>query len=585
VLHVGVGVSGGLQTLIAAFVAWWLLAALASARLASWWIPASSSAADRDRRTRRVALGFVAILVGSLVVAIARDGRTALAVAVSVFGIATLVIGRRIAPRRAGAAALVLAAIAGTARWWSVTAVEMERTEPPPGSIVLIVLDTTRADVFGAYGAESGETPVFDRLAGEGLLFEEIVSHSPWTVPSHATFFTGLPPRQHDCWFGGRRWLDDRLETLAESLAARGYETAAFYGNLNLAEANLLQGFEVQEYVESSATLLSLGWLARFTGIGPDEWIDRGANRAVSRIGSWLRQRRSRRPFFLFVNLFEAHEPFVSPIRDHAPPQGVSELESFFALQTYRQSLWHSLGRERGREVEIVRAAYRASIRYQDRKLGQLLEVLGKRYVVDRLPIVITADHGENLGDGGRWGHHYSLNEALIHLPFVILAPARLGGARRVSGGFASHDLPATLLDLAGVGDRFQLGRSLLGERQVEATTFAEDFPFYVGLHGLERDNKSGLGDFPWPISAARGEGHKLVVWHGGSTRLYDLEGDPAESVDLLAQRPEIARRLAERLARWWVEVPRIHRTQGASEAPGRLDPDLAEQLRALGYL
>lgn len=585
-LHVGVGVRGGLRTLALAALAWCALAALAAARLAS--SSASSPASDdaRRRRAARAALLFGALLLAVAAVGSVRHAAPGRALLLVTIGGLVVAAAPRVPPRLAAAVAAALWLAAGLARLWPAAPPSVAASEPPPGSVVLIVLDTTRADVFGAYGATSGETPVFDRFAAEGELYEEMISGSPWTVPSHATFFTGLPPRAHDCWFGGRLWLDDELETLAERFAANGYETAAFFGNDNLEPANLLQGFRVREYLESPASRLALGWVMRYTGRGFDEWIDRGATRAVAGVGEWLARRRRDRPFFLFVNLMEAHEPYVSPVRDRVLPAGVGELESFLVLRRYREQLWHALGRSEGREEEIVRAAYRGAIRYQDRMLGRLLDTLGARYAIDQLALVVTSDHGENLGEGGRWGHQFALNDALIRIPLAIRAPERTAAGRRVAGSFSSVDLPATLLDLGGVDDRFGVGRTLLGERSAAEATFAEDYPFYVTLHRLERDFATGLGDFRWPLSAVRSDGHKLTIWHGGPTRLYELASDPGELRDQLPARSEVAARLLERLATWSLEVPRDRRAErAAATAPRQIDPELAERLRALGYL
>jgi arylsulfatase A-like enzyme len=582
VLHLGGGVHAPRGVLVC-FAAWCLLAALAAPRLSGWLAGRRSGEESAARRARRLTLALPALLLAAAAVSLVRRDAPGPGAACAAAGAVLVVFAPSLPVRFAAVTALALWLAAGGVRWLPAPGSHDGPKDPPAGSLVLIVLDTTRADALDPYGASGDETPAFDRLTRSSALYEELISTSPWTVPSHATLFTGLHPREHDCWFGGRRWLDDELETVAEVLAARGYETAAFYGNQHLSSTNLLQGFGLQLFLESPASPLMLGQAMRYSGVGVTDWIDRGGSRAVAKIDAWLASRRDAQPFFLFVNLFEAHEDYVSPIREHRWPAGVGALDALRAIRRYDAVKWSALRRSEGRDEDIVRAAYANAIRHQDRILGKLLDKIAARYAIDRLPIVVTADHGDSLGEGGRWGHNFGLNDALIHLPLVIHMPGRAEPGSQVPGQFSSVDLPATLLDLAGVDGRFGAGRSLLGDREPEATTVAESFPFFTLLHKVNRDFVTDLGRFRWPMSSVRADGHKLVIWHGGPTQLYELASDPAEAHEVLPQQSELGGELLERYDSWTREVPRERR--GTDAPPKALDPELTERLRALGYL
>lgn len=205
-----------------------------------------------------------------------------------------------------------------------------------PGSVLWIVLDTVRADHLEPYGAPVGQTPTLARLAAEGTVFTGVASPSPWTVPSHASMLTGLPPRSHGSWYGHRPYLEDAFETLPERYRAAGFETAAFYTNGWLRVANLLQGFDVAEdTVRRPLNKLTAVRALTYLGLGPEPWIDKGAHHTVAAVSRWLAARDADRPFLLFLNLFEAHSPYLPPARYRKLPEGIGPLD---AIRAHRGS-------------------------------------------------------------------------------------------------------------------------------------------------------------------------------------------------------------------------------------------------------
>lgn len=456
---------------------------------------------------------------------------------------------------------------------------------PAPGSVVMIVLDTTRADALGAYGAAPDASPVLDRIAAEGAVFEQLISPSPWTAPSHASMFTGLYPRSHGVRHGTTRRLDESFVTIAERLAAAGYQTAAISSNTWLRITNSVQGFEHFEEVNYlPRDKLILARMMRYSGIGWEQWIDRGAAEAETAIGRWMEGLDPKRPFFLFLNLFEAHNPYLPPLRDR---DAGSWLDGIRAMRGYHPIRWHSHPPSEGWRTEATRRLYSAGVHYQDRRLGRILQQIGERVVLDDLLLVITSDHGDNLGDGSRWGHNFALNDALIRVPLILRAPKRIPAGERIRGAHETLDLHATLLDWAGLPADGSPARSLLPEtRREREATFAEYYPDLWMLSRIDPEGPHEPRHFDTPIWAVRKDGFKLVVRRGES-RLYDLRVDPDEVRDLSGEQPERRAALRKELDAW-LEAhpgPKPADAEAPRSAPDALDPETRRQLEALGYL
>lgn len=472
------------------------------------------------------------------------------------------------------------------------------RAASPPAAaearpnVVVIVLDTTRRDHFGAYGDRRGLTPRFDAFAREATLYEDALTPSEWTVPNHATLFTGLAPAVHGASFATHRWLAEENVTLAERLRDAGFETIGFSANRYLVTSNLQQGFERFELTvpfkgsrfHALATLL--GW--------PSRAADAGSTRTVEELGRWLAARDGARPFLLFVNLIEPHAPYTPTWRERRArlPAGTGVLAA--AQLGRRFAAPEALARGEAldpHDAETIRALYAAEVAYQDRRFGEILDRLAAAVDLDRTVVVVTADHGENLGDGLRWDHAFAVNEALVHVPLAIRFPARFPKGARVAGQCGLVDVAPTLLELLGLDplDGSE-GRSLLPDRFVpRELAYLESFPFWDHLAamatatGMQRD----VSRFTRSRQAVRTLDWKLVRTSDGRETLRDLHADPEEVGDASAAHPEVVARLAPELRRWIAEQDALRGgAEHAAPAPARgLSPDEIEQLRSLGYL
>ncbi len=426
--------------------------------------------------------------------------------------------------------------------------------EPDPRwNLLLITLDTVRADRLGLYGYARNTTPVLDGLAEVSVVFQNAVSASAVTPVSHASILTGLDPPHHGLrsLHGGleTRLHADRL-TLAEILAANGYTTAGFVSAFPASRHyGLDQGFET--------------WDESFdSGDGP-EWaaagfpgrVQRRADETTERAIEWLAL-RPRAPFFLWVHYFDVHDTRVRPPADYlnAFPPSSSD------------------------EFDVRRAVYDGELRYVDHQIGRLFGALHRVSAgSDRTLVVVTGDHGQGLGDHDWWGH-VILYQEQVRVPLILKVPGRTAG-RRVSSNVRTIDLVPTLVELLDVevppSHRFD-GTSLVGlvrGRDHEARiAYSESINDLTQYRGSERAGESlyAVNDGRWKLIAHR-EGGAYSRFE-----LYDLRRDPGETMELSAWHPDELDRLRRDLEERDVFVDDPPRPD--------IDPDLELRLKALGY-
>ena len=330
----------------------------------------------------------------------------------------------------------------------------------PAGSpnVLLIILDTVRAASMSLWGGRA-ETPNIDALAATGVLFERAVSPAPWTLPAHASLFTGLWPHEHGAdW---RTALDGRAPTLAEVLGGDGYRTGGFAANLiyTSREHGLDRGFQVyRDYKRSPGAIIrstSLGQLLSTATIvrrvtGYHDVAGRKSAPEVNReFLDWQRDNGDR-PWFAFLNYFDAHSPYL-PRAPYAgrysaglPPRRFDQ-HRYWSVEGGIGN-WAALSPD---EVEAERAAYEEAITELDKDIGALIDTLRSRGALDRTLIIVTSDHGELFGEHDTHSHGNSLFWRSVHVPLVMAWPGRLPAGRRVPDAVSLRDLPSTILDLS----------------------------------------------------------------------------------------------------------------------------------------
>ena len=426
-------------------------------------------------------------------------------------------------------AAVVLLA-GGAAAWWHV--------EPMPAplspNILLITLDTTRADRLGAYGYGRARTPRLDRLAREGVLFEHARTAAPTTLPAHVSLFTGRYPAAHGVRNNGVP-LSEKVPTLASALHDGGYRTAAFISSFVLDRRfGLAPGFDHYD------DRLDAG-----PGIAAEP-VERRGDRTVLAAEQWLGDYLGPRspsaapatgpaPFFIWLHLYDPHDPYVAP----AP---------------YRDL--------------FVDQPYDGEIAFADSVIGSLIDQLERRGLLPSTLVAVIGDHGESLGDHGEATHGMFVYEAAMRVPAILRWPGSLPAGHRVAPMVRSIDLAPTLMELAGLPRVPGLdGESLMplvrGEGPGPASAYGET---YFPLLFMNWSPLRSLQDDRWKLIEAP------------EPELYDLVSDPSEQTNLAVREP--ARTAAMRRALDTSTAARPSAPAGAM--PSR---ETVEKLAALGYI
>lgn len=412
------------------------------------------------------------------------------------------------------------------------------RGDAPEGApnVLLLVLDTVRALELSGYGYPRPTSPQLDALARDGVRFDRAVATAPWTLPTHASLFTGR--FQRDLSVSWNVALDTVPPTLAEHFGAMGYATGGFVANLRFTtrDYGLGRGFEVySDYAVSWSQLAGstmLGrWLVIAWNAAANQYVVPGRKDATAVVDEFLAWQSTgkARPFFAFLNLFDAHEPYA--------PDAPYDLR--FALEEPPTRALEVGRRHSPAELQGLRDAYDGAIASLDAQIGRLLAELEARGVLDNTIVVVTADHGEEFAEHGHVSHGNGLHFPALHVPLFVVWPK--GGVPRgavVSSPVSLVDVAATITDLAGIGEQSPLPGASLAPLW-RGDSLAHRSPVFSELYWVQNQP-----DW-YPI--AGGDMRSLVLgrFHfisgpGEQEELYDIHADPLEQVDLL-ERPELA--------------------------------------------
>ncbi|MCA9980938.1 MAG: sulfatase, partial [Anaerolineales bacterium] len=514
-----------------------------------------------------------------------------------------------------------------------------------PPDIIFIVLDTHRADRLGCYGYQRPTSPNLDQFAAQAVLFEQAISPAQWTIPSHASFFTGLYPTAHQVTQSSHS-LGTDTPHLVELVHASGYETVAFCNNplVGILDNGFQRGFEafynyggavphrpqvsdsladramrrlrrlaapIQNYFGRSDFAFSLALYAWLTPIW-SRWANfKGQNeQSVQDVVRFLqaREQRETRPLFLFLNLMETHLPY-------APPQQfVDSLAPIMKREPAAPQTMHRWNREAYRwaapvpgglpplDAAVLSAMYDAEVAYQDDYLQALWAALAERQNRTNTLTIVVGDHGDGLGEHGFFGHAFTAYQELVHVPLLLHWPGVLPAGKRVPTAVSTRRLFHTVLDAT---DRLPLTTPLqksdiqplsllevIHGRDVEnGTAVAEIYPPLNFVHAIERRQPELIPQFHCRDMrhAVVQNNHKLIVRSETPAELFDLAQDALE-LDNLLDLPHTAvcqTTLQNALQQHQTHV-HAQRDQHRAGAPlGDLshNPQLRERLRGLGYL
>ncbi len=396
-------------------------------------------------------------------------------------------------------------------------------------NVLIITIDTLRADHLGCYGFHLARTPAIDRLASEGVRCANAIGSAPITMPAHTSIFTGLYPVAHGVRDNGAYALGDDAVTLAERLHTAGYTTHAFVSALVLNRRyHLDQGFESYDddlWAEDDPKLFMIR--------------ERQAPKTAARFLQWLDgwNREHSKPFFTWIHFFDPHQPY----------------------------------RAAGADAALAVSPYDAEIAGVDHQIAKIIDTLRQDGVLDDTLIILTADHGESLGEHGEKTHAVFVYDATVRVPLILRYP-KLFGSRVYDAPVRSVDITPTVLDILGLPRADAIdGQSLLGALR------GKDTPPQLPQYSESLLSEVGFGMAP--LYALRDAGYKYI--RAPRPELYDLAKDPHELVNVIAEQPRVAAKLSSELTAL-MESSGRHAVKAAANPISR---ETEESLQALGYL
>ena len=420
----------------------------------------------------------------------------------------------------------------------SIAATSVEAPADHP-NLLLITMDTTRADSLGAYGRSLSPTPNLDRLASKGVLFEQVVTTNPETLPSHSSLFTGRWPFVHGVRANGGYLLSEGNVTLAEHLRDLGFATGAEVAATVLRqETRVIQGFEHYRGAESPGVTLKMVPFLDEHGEPDERNTSTRVGADIARFGiEFLREHRNE-PFFLWLHFFDPHSPY------RAPP---------------------SFNRK------FPDDPYLAEVASADFQIGMVLRELEALGVSDRTLIALTSDHGEGLREHGEPSHSFFVYDTVMRVPMILAGLPDLPRGKRVASLVRTIDLAPTVLDLLDVPPLPKTdGRSLVGLMRGD-----EEPSDLVGYGEASRF----MATFDLPLLRFIRDGRWKYI-HKVGPELYDVVADPGELENLASVHPEVVDRLRGRLESMLAEAP-----PPPEDSQAEIDAMTASQLMALGYV
>lgn len=463
-------------------------------------------------------------------------------------------------------------------------------------NVILISLDTLRADHLSCYGYGKPTTPNIDRLAREGTVFRRHYSTGVWTPPGHASMLTGLYVSEHGVW--DTRKLAQDIPTVAEVLKKNGYQTAGFINNSQVgALVGLHKGHDVFEEVwKGVESRLIVERVARSIGRrirGRLGYEDKGAARTNKLFEKWIKGIDRERPFYAFLHFIEPHNPLnpPQPFRDKrlkdVPSRGLDMAKirkvAHNPLICFIEDL--DLRRE---EVEFLLALYDAEIGYTDSKVGEIISILKDKGLYDDTMIIITADHGEHFGEHGLWSHVASLHDEVLHIPLIIKYPKAHKYVSEVNAYTQLVDIFPTVMEISGVSTKETYGSSGVSlvhdgsnGGKYHEYIYAEwegRIPYFI-LERTKDAKKAMIEGFNVKMSMVQDSRYKYVWKSNEVEELYAISNDNPKDQKMIVDEEARVRLRGELFKKMKPAESNDSVTQYA------IDKEIERNLKSLGYM
>jgi len=482
-------------------------------------------------------------------------------------------------------------------------------------NVLIIVLDAVRADHLSGYGYHRNTTPNIDRISSEGFLYENAISASCWTLESMTSMLTGLLPSRHGVHWGNLN-LKDNIPTLTEYLRDAGYRSFCLSNNgafLNK-KSELVKGFDYfwevkflfdpdkakssfKKFINSvyRRTFFSR-YMFDFSNFGKDSLIKKifkktilgrfhlGAAETNLRFKRYVRSiKKDGKPFFAMLLYIDAHLPYRPPgrFRRLFMPDKFRE-EDIRKVNYDAEKFLSGKVKMSEYDFDILRALYDGEIAYLDSKIGELYEFLKRENILDDTLLIITSDHGENIGDHGLMDHRYCLYDTVLKVPLIIRYPEAFTPGKRVRHHVQTLDLFPTIENLLSVESGIEFDGISLFDRERDGNgemAFAECV-VPQPVSSKDEDEIAALSKYLHSLKALRNHRYKFILKSDGKNELYNLKEDPDEENNIAPSNPVIVEDLLQELLR---KTGSFNREVNSSDL--NLDSEIKERLKSLGYL
>jgi arylsulfatase A-like enzyme len=447
--------------------------------------------------------------------------------------------------------------------WTSILAIVfgifIKYRQSQPANILLITVDTLRADFLGCYGNPQVKTPTIDSLAKQGVLFSTAVCEMSTTTPSHASILTSLTPRVHGILTNSWK-LSDTITTLPEILKLNEYTTGGFVSVRHLErKLGFAQGFDHFD--------------DNFPG------LQRNATQVTNVALDWVSKNQNKK-WFIWLHYFDPHTPYEPPEPFKQLYPAVNNGSKLFGSFSQISAMEEKKLTPTPKDIERLQALYSGEISYVDSELGRLFDVLNKMGLTKKTIIILLADHGESFDHDIYANHDQVLYESSVRIPLIIIAPKQIPQGKRIDTLVQSIDIMPTILELLKLKpDTFMQGKSLLGlirgKKPAPEPTVVIERRYYQNQQDCLRRHI--------PVGARyaiRTQNWKYIWSEFAPLELYNLGQDPGETNNLIKTQPEIKNKLHQYFDQWLNENNKLRKW-----AYQKIDEQTAEQLKSLGYI
>lgn len=454
-------------------------------------------------------------------------------------------------------------------------------------NIIFIFIDAARADHFSCYGHKNKTTPQIDRIAREGVVYENAISPAGWTLPAVTSMFTGTHVSRHGV-NNENHVLTEDLPLMPEILKRAGYETVGFCTNDWISDATgLTRGFsEFHDYQYSRFIHKAKRFINSLIIKGKDSW-----GYAINKdIKKWMKNYSYQKPFFMFVHYNELHLPYQlpKPFNTRFLPTGMSYEEASKVNQDPKAYYAGAVEMSQ-QDFEISKNLYDCALGCIDHRIGEVYEYLKNLGQLDDTLIIITSDHGESLGEHQHFDHYYVLYEALLKIPLILRYPKSFPAGTRYQELVQTLDFLPTFKEMLGLHDPeldvmqgYPLPPFLDGTAPREFTISER----YKDLKGLKKSypqlDLSHLKK--WELDrkvAIRTKKYKLISSSDYESELFDLENDPAENSCIIKEKPAVAEDLLSKYEKW----RQTFTAASGEKKEADFDDAVRKRLESLGYL